>query len=925
MMDNYCDYGEILLWEQNSSLKRDVYMAKAPHIFFLSAENIELFGSTIEIASTNDLNSQKEILSSFIHSYIAKLQGNVVICDEVGINLKEFSLTTLQKLCFDENLNYCEEYLNNIQHKQIYCKNTIEKISHILRVRSNVKFYKPIESSENSDYILFHDYYRKRLESLNDNHATIKKDVTSISDFIIAIDFKSPNQTSRDDLIYPTELEMSFECYLKDEQKMRADLSKFDKEIAEQKAIISKYRYTFLFREKKRQKRLWEEKLNRTLEDRRICEGYYQDKLRRLRINVPIVQSNSKTVRAFCDIYLPFRYIVDIKKVYSILKEKEEKRIEEYKKRKEEERKKYQEQRKLETSFGEISIIPAGNRKQYFGWHLNLYYLNAVNVIINDAIVLSFDYIDKEKQRKILQSRLELFMSKEEEYRKMHNERNKESKYSTEYGNTLICDEFSIDLSQCGVEPVDVKSLKWPNCPFSTFYCGLTGAKFYCSNPNETVRKVIRIRENATLFNVKGVKNKNGHTYPFNDEIYNNYIEYGREHDGYSNIWINDFIVNLDLSDHVDNNLSWKGESVVGRALSWKFGKDLSGLDEKIYDIINTITPLYGPFHRRNRIIYPSVENYYEYKIQIFGNGVPVPKFENFSFPVHFLVEAEKTYIKNFEQHAAKLNRLQEEQKAQQKREMELKKKRQENEEKKRDFNLKNKHYRDANISLRDSHYYLQSSKLLGITRVVNNFFPQFDADYWAGIKAPLLGKSKEQLLEEWEQKRIESANTGTKLHQKIDDYYHHKTIQAEDKDFVLFKQFAEAYKLNPYRSEWAIYDEDANIVGVVDMLDYTNGNFILYDWKRSNKIVEGGQPIKENKFGEFGLRPIEKVPNTDYWHYALQLSFYRYILEKNYGINIKEARLVILHPSLNLPVVLTTPYMIDEVKKIIEVMQMNK
>lgn len=718
---------------------------------------------------------------------------------------------------------------------------------------------------------------------------------------------------------------MSFENYLIDEQKMRADLSKFDKEIAEQKAIISKYRYTFFFREKKRQKRLWEEKLNRTLEERRICEGNYQDKTRRLRIVVPIVQSNNKTATTFCDIYLPSRYIADMKKVYPILKEKEEKRIEEYKKRKEEERKKYQEQRKLKTSFGEISIPTGNERKKYFGFHINLYYLNAVNVIINDAIVPSFVYIDKEKQRTILQSRLELFMSEEQESRKMHNERNKESKYPTEYGNTLICDEFGIDLNQCGVEPVDVKSLKWPNCPFNTFYCGLTGAKFYCSNPNEIVRKVIRIRENATLFNVKGIKNKNGHTYPFNDEIYNNYIEYGWEHDGYGNIWINDFIVNLDLSDHVDNNLSWKGESVVGRALSWKFGEFLSGLDEKIYDIINTITPLYRPFHRRNKIIYPSIENYYEYKIHLYGNGVPMPKYEDFSFPIHFLVEAQKTYIGNLEQHAAKLKRLQDEQKAQEKREMELKKKCQEDEERMRDFNLKNKHYRDANISLRDSHYYLHSLKLIGTTRVINNFFPQFDDDYWASIKAPLMGKTKEQLLREWEQKRIESAEAGTKLHQRIDKYYHYKNVQTDDKDFALFKQFADAYKLNPYRSEWAIYDEDSNVVGVVDMLDYTNGNYILYDWKRSNKIVEGGQPIKENKFGEFGLRPIEKVPNTDYWHYALQLSFYRFILEKNYGIHIKESRIVILHPSLNLPVVLTTPYMIDEVKKIIEVMQMNK
>lgn len=922
-MNKDYNYGEIIFWNQNSSLKRDAYLAKVPHIFFLSAKNIELFGNTIEVASTNELNSQKEILSSILNSYIAKLQGNVVICDEIGINLKGVSITTLQELCFDESLNYCDEYLRNIQQKQLYCKNTIEKIYHIVRVRSNVKFYKPIDQSDNNDYILFNDYYMKRLESLNDNHTTIKSNDITISDFIITIDFKCPYQSTQNDQISRTGIQRSFENYLRDEQKMKADLSQFDKIIAEQKTIISNCQSTFFFWKQKRQKRILEERLNKTLEERRICEGKYQDKLRRLRIDVPIVQSNSKTGRTFCDIYLPSHYTDEIRKVYPILKEKEEKRIEENKKKEEEKRKKYQEQRKLETSFGEISISKGNERKKSFGYHLNLYYLNAVNVIINDAIVPSFDYIIKEKQRKILQSRLELFMSQEEDCRKMHNERNKESNYPIEYGNTLICDEFGIDLSQCGVVPVDVKSIKWPNCPFVDFYCGLTGTVFYCSNPNETVKKVIRIRENAILFNVKGNKNKNGCTYPFNDEIYNNYLEYRGEHNGFQNIWINDFIVNLDLSDHVDNNLSWKGESVIGRKLAWKFGESLSGFDEKIDETINNITILHRPFHYRNKHFFPSVENYYEYTIHDNGNGTPMPTFEIFSFPIHFLVEAQKTYSRNLERHAAKLKRLQEEQKARQKREIELKKKRQEDEERKRDFNLKNKHYRDANISLRDTHYYLQSSKLLGITSVVNNFFPQFDADYWAEIKAPLLGKSKEQLLEEWEHKRIESAHAGTKLHHKIDDYYHHKNVQTDDKDYLLFKQFADAYKLNPYRSEWAIYDEDSNIVGVVDMLDYSNGEYILYDWKRSEKIIEGGQPITKNKFDEYGLKPIENVPNTDYWHYALQLSFYRYILEKNYGIRIKESRLVVLHPNLNLPIVLTTPYMIDEVNKIIAVMKM--
>lgn len=290
--------------------------------------------------------------------------------------------------------------------------------------------------------------------------------------------------------------------------------------------------------------------------------------------------------------------------------------------------------------------------------------------------------------------------------------------------------------------------------------------------------------------------------------------------------------------------------------------------------------------------------------------------FCNIAIPGTFLEMLRKRIIPLYEIYQKKeKERLLEEER--------LEKRRKEEEERNKDFNLKNKSGKDANIYTDKNHFYLGSQKLIGTTRIISNFFPQFDAEYWAGIKAPLMGKTPQQLLEEWDRKGKESSEAGTKLHQRIDDYYHHKKVQTEDKDYTLFKQFADAYTLNPYRNEWAIYDEDSGIVGVIDMLDYTNGEYILYDWKRSEKVVEGGQPITKNKFDEYGLRPIENVPNTDYWHYALQLSFYRYILEKNYGIKVKESRLVVLHPTLNLPVVLTTPYMIDEVNKIIEVIKM--
>ena len=39
-------------------------------------------------------------------------------------------------------------------------------------------------------------------------------------------------------------------------------------------------------------------------------------------------------------------------------------------------------------------------------------------------------------------------------------------------------------------------------------------------------------------------------------------------------------------------------------------------------------------------------------------------------------------------------------------------------------------------------------------------------------------------------------------------------------------------------------------------------------------------------------------VPNSNFWHYSLQLNTYKYLLEKNYGETIKDMYLVCLHPN---------------------------
>ena len=99
---------------------------------------------------------------------------------------------------------------------------------------------------------------------------------------------------------------------------------------------------------------------------------------------------------------------------------------------------------------------------------------------------------------------------------------------------------------------------------------------------------------------------------------------------------------------------------------------------------------------------------------------------------------------------------------------------------------------------------------------------------------------------------------------------------------------------LIPYRTEWMVYHEELRLAGSIDMI-YRNpdGSLLIYDWKRS-KAIE-----KIPRFNKYAKTEcINHLPDTNYWHYCLQLNVYRAILEEKYGEKVVGMYLVCLHPN---------------------------
>ena len=256
----------------------------------------------------------------------------------------------------------------------------------------------------------------------------------------------------------------------------------------------------------------------------------------------------------------------------------------------------------------------------------------------------------------------------------------------------------------------------------------------------------------------------------------------------------------------------------------------------------------------------------------------------------------------------------------QEEREKKLEAERQEAEARKEKFrfNQRNKHPLDSTISFRASdHLYIVNGVCLeSVTTFVSSCFPKFNTELHAKQKAGALGISVQEVIEMWERKGKESRDLGTAMHKKIENYYQ-GIDSANDDAFNLFRIFANNIKLVPYRTEWAVYDWEYKLAGTIDFVDYQNGEYTVYDWKRSDKIIANGMPIKTNKYGEKGNYPLEHIDNSPYYHYALQLSLYKFILERNYGIKIDKLRLGIFHPSYNKPYLLEVPYLENEINTI--------
>lgn len=175
-------------------------------------------------------------------------------------------------------------------------------------------------------------------------------------------------------------------------------------------------------------------------------------------------------------------------------------------------------------------------------------------------------------------------------------------------------------------------------------------------------------------------------------------------------------------------------------------------------------------------------------------------------------------------------------------------------------------------------------------------------------------GMTKQEIKDVWEKNRVEASSAGTAMHRDIELFYNDVPLKNDSIEFNYFLKFNNDFKeLIPYRTEWEVFSEELKLAGSIDMIyENPDGTLQIYDWKRCKEIK------KTNVF-ENGNYPVDHLPNTNYWHYSLQLNIYRRILQKEYGKLVTNLYLVCLHPNQTSYQRIEVPIMDAEIDEIFE------
>ena len=231
-----------------------------------------------------------------------------------------------------------------------------------------------------------------------------------------------------------------------------------------------------------------------------------------------------------------------------------------------------------------------------------------------------------------------------------------------------------------------------------------------------------------------------------------------------------------------------------------------------------------------------------------------------------------------------------------------------------------------------DGHYYECKGKRVGIsvTTFIHEFCTEFDTEGMAEKVANRDGKTIQEVLDEWAYKRDFSCAKGSTCHEFVQNLWsgnEYKLISydesaeyfnAVNKIYVQAHNFRSDYQdhLEHLIDELPIGSEEYDIASCVDHLFYNKltGGLVLVDYK-TNSLMDG---YNKKAYKKAMKVPLSHINDDALHHYHIQLSIYKYLIEKYTGLKVDEMFIVYMSENIENYEIIDIPYLKEEVEMIL-------
>jgi hypothetical protein len=191
-----------------------------------------------------------------------------------------------------------------------------------------------------------------------------------------------------------------------------------------------------------------------------------------------------------------------------------------------------------------------------------------------------------------------------------------------------------------------------------------------------------------------------------------------------------------------------------------------------------------------------------------------------------------------------------------------------------------------------NDHKYIDSNNnnYISVTTIIGEAFEKFDSVKVAKQICEKRGKTWQELVKEWGDLGKAATTLGTRVHENCEYQINgefdkmHTSSSTNVYEQILFNlAYKEVDKLLSNKNilkletEKLIFSPSLKIAGSIDLfVTYKNGTYGIFDWKILSKGLS--QFGFNNKCGI--LNATKNIPDSNYWHYALQLQIYEILLK---------------------------------------------